>query len=177
MSFIRRHVILSIILFFIPVIITVTLWILDCQVNINITISDWITLLAGLFTYYGTVILAIVTVSQNDKLIEFQERQEKREKLQGEREERQERREERQERREERHEERDKFQQKIAHRQLEISEKQKEIADRQLAYIKREQEINETILRDENQPNFEITSLIILQGGIEKRYIRGEIIT
>ena len=152
MSFIKKHMFLSAILFLIPVIIGIILRLLDCCSCIHVTASDWITLLAGLFTYYGTVILAVVTVSQNDKLIEFQERQERREQLQDEREERQERREERQEKR-------DEVQQGIASKQLEISKRQEEIADRQLKYVEREQEITETILRNENQPNFEISSV------------------
>lgn len=160
MTFIKRHKILSLILFLTPAIIIILLRILDWQSCFHITSADWITLISGLFTYYGTVILAVVTVSQNDKLIEFQERQERREQLQDERDERQERREERQE-------ERDNINQEIASRQLEIAERQKEIADRQLKYVERDQEITETILRDEYQPNFAIAVLKKPQNGIE----------
>lgn len=132
MDFIKKHKFLSAILFLTPVLILILLHVLDALSSLDIQASEWITLTAGLLTYYGTVILAIVTSEQNDKLIEFQERQE----------------------------ERDKIQQQIAREQLEIAERQKEIADRQLKFIKREQEINEISLIYKNQPNFEITSLM-----------------
>lgn len=146
MSFVRKHKILSLILFLIPVLIAAFLFGGDRMNFVDVKTSDWITLLAGLFTYYGTVILAVVTVSQNDKLIEFQDRQEKREVLQD--------------RREERQEERDKTNQEISIRQLDIAERQKEIADRQLQYVERQQEVAETTLQNENQPAFAITSLV-----------------
>ena len=145
MSFIRKHRFLSLILFLIPVLIVAFLYGGDRMNFVDVNTSDWITMLAGLFTYYGTVILAVVTVSQNDKLIEFQDRQEKREVLQD--------------RREERQEERDKTNQEISIKQLDIAERQKEIADRQLQYVERQQEVAETTLQNENQPTFAITSL------------------
>lgn len=82
-NFIKNHKCILWILFGVPAVIATILRILDCTNIIQIHSSDWIVLLAGLFTFYGTVILALVTVSQNDTLqkisskqLEFAERQE-----------------------------------------------------------------------------------------------------
>ena len=139
MSFIKKHKFLSSILFLMPLLFLAVICILNSQDIISMTTSDWIMLFAGLFTYYGTVILAVVTVSQNDKLIEFQGRQEQR----------------------------DINQQQITNRQLEISERQKEIADHQLQYIARQQDITETNLQEKYHPYFDV-ALSKIFDGVEK---------
>lgn len=119
----------------------------------------YLSLVSGYLTYYGTIILALVTVDQNDKLIDFQKRQEQREEIQNQREIRQEKREERQELRENRHENREEILSNIENKQLEISEMQQKVANSQLRIVERELELQEIELRDNNKPNFAIIEI------------------
>ncbi len=52
----------------------VMLRVCDCKSIISISASDWIALISGLLAYYGTVLLAAVTVKQNEELFELQKR-------------------------------------------------------------------------------------------------------
>lgn len=68
-DFIKKHRLITVILFGAPVVIVAVL--LICTA---LTVSETVTLLGGLLSYYGTVILAIVTVMQNDSILQLEKR-------------------------------------------------------------------------------------------------------
>ena len=68
-EFCKKHLVLCLVLLFLPLIIT--MYVMNYVVNNN---TEIVTFLSGIFTYYGTVILALVTIMQNDRLTALQER-------------------------------------------------------------------------------------------------------
>lgn len=68
-DFVKEHICITVILFGAPLVILVIFLLRQ-----PLTDSEWVTLTGGLLSYYGTVILAIVTVMQNDSLLKMEKR-------------------------------------------------------------------------------------------------------